>query len=78
MLLVGHADLRLGRSRRTRRADVPDHADDGHELARVEAALDAPADRILGAERRARQRLVDDGDERRVPAYRRRRSHGRA
>ena len=66
MLFVGHHDLGFGRHRGPGGPDVGDHADDRHPLPRVEAALDASADRVVRAERRPHQRLVDDRHKRRV------------
>src|SRR5215217_7903246 len=67
MLLVGHEDLSLCGALWTPHADVAGNADDRHELQAVETALDAMADRIPAGERSPRQRLIDDGDVRRLP-----------
>ena len=66
MLLVGHEDLSLRGPLRPPRAHVTDDRDDGHEVERVEAALDPATDRILPLEGDPGQRLVDDGDARGV------------
>src|SRR6185503_11027188 len=64
MLLERHEELRLRRQRRIGRADVRDDADDFYEIGTVEPGSDALADHVAVRERRARQRLVDDGDKR--------------
>ena len=48
--------------------DVTDHADDRHEVHRVESALDAAADGIWFGKQLAHKRLADDDDKRRVVA----------
>jgi hypothetical protein len=68
LLLGRNEDLRLWVDGRVCAAHVGDDPDDRHVTGTVEPRPDQAAGWIPAGERRARQRVVDDRDERRILA----------
>ena len=66
MLFVRHINFGPRPHRGTELPHVAHHADDGHGLQRVEAAVNHVADRILVRKRLLGQRFIDECAERRV------------